>query len=96
MEFLSSLAGLALFAWVLDPALKCRAVFNGKRDQRAWRHLSGAWAGPAFPVGPRFENSPAIYGRVIVRQHQVSPVRDERTPSSTGCAGREENDNVRS
>jgi hypothetical protein len=89
MEFLSSLTGLALFAWVLDPALKCRAVFNGKRDQRAWRHLSGAWAGPAFPVGPRFENSPAIYGRVIVRQNQSGPAGTKvllRAPAAQGGA----------
>jgi hypothetical protein len=51
--------------------------------------------GRPFRAIRAFENSPAIYGRVTVRQNQLSPVRDERTPWGTGCAMREENENMR-
>jgi hypothetical protein len=45
-DFLSSLAGLALLAWALDPALKRRAIFNGKQDQRRCCQLGvlAAWS----------------------------------------------------
>jgi hypothetical protein len=34
-----------LFAWALDPALKRRAIFNGKQGQRRRGQLPGARAG---------------------------------------------------